>query len=145
LSDRTSEELNESKEDIIKETKVKQIKQKSKSFSLKDITILLKRAINEIYFYEWKLYLMRLLIIIISALILPLSFDNNVGQFDDCLILGSVDNRTCFDMLSTDTMIYKNLILLYAFLWLSQMIQCVISITGIQPKLNVFKNEHQNS
>jgi hypothetical protein len=145
LIERTAEELNKSKDEIINETKIKQIKQKYKSFSVKDITILIKRATNELYFYEWKLYLIRLIIIIFSALIITLSFETSVGKFDDCFTMGSVDNRSCFEIQSTDIMVGKNLSLLFVFLWVSQIIQCVISITGVQEKLKVFKNEHQNS
>ena len=145
LREKTDRDFSEINENIINETKLKRINAKNKNFSLKDINILLKRALTQIYFYEWKSYLMKLLLIIAIVFMISIAFDKYVGKEDDCFIINSVDNRTCADLMITDNTVLNNITLLFIFQWMVQTFQTVFSFTTLTPRLKTFGNEHQNS
>ena len=145
LLNKTNRDINEMTENIENETILKRIRRKNKSFSFKDITILLSRSVTEIYYYEWKIYLFKLIVVIMSALVITSGFDRYVGKADDCFAFGSVDPRSCFELLELDDLVLKNICLLFIFIWILQLTQCVISGTGLNIKFKTFQNEQQNS
>ena len=145
LRNKTNEKLHQMINEKINETKEKLIKQNKKSFLLKDVYILLQRTITEFYCYKWKHYLISSLMLIMTALMLSLTFNTKIGEHNDCISFSEQNNESCLEQMDNNYMTEQNITFIAFNTWLLFMIQLIIAIYSKLIILNIFSNEHQNS
>ncbi|XP_054164304.1 uncharacterized protein LOC128961998 [Oppia nitens] len=125
-----------------------------KRFSLRQCLILIGRTLSEIYAGNWQQLAIHLALMILSALIFPLTFPTDVGASSDCLQFGGGGGgqqqqqhtgRSCFDQVVNNDVNFFNFSLIGIYVFIHNLLQGVISVARFDPRLRRFQFEHQNA
>ena len=144
LRNKTSKEVIQSISNRLNETKVKRIERKNKSFSFKDIYLLLNRKFIELIAYKYVSISSNIIFLSIVSLLFALISDES-GDYEDCIPRNANNNKNCLQQIVLDSKVRLNFLIINFGIWSYQLIQTVITMTDKINRLKLFTNEHQNS
>ena len=116
---------------------------KTKKFYIKDIWILLRREVTELFEYRYVWFILNVIIVIIVSAIVSTFYDSDIGIYDDCTEISP--NKTCQQQLKRFTMVDMNLAFLRSLLFFLSFTQSMTIASNKLIKLNIFLHQRQHS